>query len=123
MRPSWLSPANASALSLVSGGTISDSYVAGTDVIIASLTTSGTLAPGASPGIFSVAGDHTLAANSTLTVEMGGTTPGTEHDQLSVTGSVEIGTNVTLNLVAFGGFVPGAGQSFTLISRGDGGGR
>ena len=117
-----ISPAHASALKLISGGIISDSDAAGTDVVIASLTTSGNLAPGASPGIFSVTGDHTLAANSIFTVEIGGTTPGTQHDQLSVSGSMEIGTNVTLNLVSFGGFVPGVGQSFTIISRGDGGG-
>jgi Abnormal spindle-like microcephaly-assoc'd, ASPM-SPD-2-Hydin/Immunoglobulin domain/HYR domain/Fn3 associated len=113
---------NTAALTLVSGGGIGDTYSAGADVTIGSLTTSGNLAPGASPGIFTVLGDHTLAANSTFTVEIGGPMPGTQHDQLSISGSMEIGTNVTLNLVSFGGFVPGAGQSFTIISRGDGGG-
>ena len=118
-----ISPASAAALTLVSGGAIGDSYNGAVDVTVASLTTIGNLAPGASPGIFIVAGDHTLAANSAFTVEIGGATPGTQHDQLSVGGSMEIGTNVTLNLVGFGGFVPSAGQNFTIISRGDGGGR
>src|SRR6185503_4237526 len=62
-----ISPIGAAALSLVSGGNIRDTYNGGTDVAVASLTTRGNLSPGASPGLFSVAGNETLAANSTFT--------------------------------------------------------
>ena len=117
-----ISPANAGALNLVTGGSIRDTYAGVPDVTIASLTTSGNLSPGASPGLFSVVGNHTLADNSTFTVEIGGTVPGTGYDQLSATGNVDIGANVTLSAVSFGGFTPAAGNTFTIISRAGGSG-
>ncbi len=80
-----------------------------------------TLAPGASPGILNV-GDTVLSNDSAFEVEIGGTSPGnlaTNHDQLNVTGTVTIGTNVTLSALAFNGFLPVNGNTFALI-RNDG---
>ena len=40
-----------------------------------------------------------LLAPGNLDIEINGTTPGTEHDQIDVTGTVTIGTGATLNLI------------------------
>ncbi len=92
----------------------------GVGTIIADVTNHGTLAPGNSPGILTVAGDFEFADNSTFLVEIGGTTPGsadTEHDQLDVNGGVTIGANVTLNTSSFNGYVPTAGDAITIIDN------
>ncbi len=79
----------------------------------------GTIAPGDSPGILNT-GSVSFASNASFAVQIGGTTAGdgsNHYDQLNVTGTVMIGSNVTLNLSALGGFVPAVGQSFTIISN------
>ncbi|MBL9142692.1 MAG: tail fiber protein [Verrucomicrobiaceae bacterium] len=115
---SAVSPAGAAAMNLISGGTISDTNTSGTDITIASLTTTGNLVSvGSTPGIFTVTGNHAFAASSYFSITLGGTTPGTQHGQLSATGSVNLGASTTLALGASGGFTPSIGQVFTIISR------
>ena len=78
-----------------------------------------TLAPGASPGI-TTTGNLNLGAGSTFSAEIGGTSPGTGagfHDQTRVTGTVTIAPTATLTTLAFGGFVPTGGTTFTLIDN------
>jgi len=48
----------------------------------------GTIRPGNSPGILTVNGDLALNNTSILDLEIGGTIPGTEHDQIVVTGAL-----------------------------------
>lgn len=71
----------------------------------------GTLAPGTSPGILTV-GSLNLEAGSATNLEVNGTTPGTEHDQLQVTGNATLGGDLNL---AFAGADPVNGQSYTFI--------
>src|SRR3546814_17642781 len=78
-----------------------------------SVASGGSLAPGNSPGRLST-GDLTLAAGSTLTVEIDGTAAGTEYDQIAVTGSVDV-TGATLATTF--GFTSVAGDSFVLIAN------
>src|SRR3546814_4561845 len=78
-----------------------------------SVASGGSLAPGNSPGRLST-GDLTLAAGSTLTVEIDGTAAGTEYDQIAVTGSVDV-TGSTLATTF--GFTSVAGDSFVLIAN------
>lgn len=68
-----------------SGSTLSGTGSAG-DVTVAS---GGTLAPGSSPGVFDTA-NLLLQAGSTLGIEIDGTTPGTGHDQVNITGSATL---------------------------------
>jgi T5SS/PEP-CTERM-associated repeat protein len=58
-------------------------------------------------------GDVTLGTSSILRMELGGTIPGAEHDQLDVLGNVTLGG--TLNVVLTAGFAPQDGDLFTLM--------
>lgn len=53
------------------------------------------LSPGFSPGIINIAGDATFNDGVVL-FEVGGLTPGTEHDQINVGGNLTIGTNAMI---------------------------
>jgi len=74
----------------------------------------GTVAPGTSPGILNT-GNVSFDSTSTFAVEIGGDTPGTNHDQLKVTGTVSLG-NATLSLTPLS-FTPSAGQAFVIINN------
>ena len=100
----------ASPVTVNSGGTLGGTGTVGNTVTVNS---GGTIAPGTSPGILNT-GTLTLTAGSTLTVEINGTTVGTQYDQVNVTGGVTLG-NATLNVVL--GFTPSAGQTFTIIAN------
>lgn len=80
-----------------------------------SLDAGSTIAPGASPGIIST-GDLTFVSGSVYEFEIGGTTVGTEYDQIDVTGTVDLGGG-TLQVIQYNGFVPTAGQTFTIINN------
>jgi len=104
----------------ISGGDIQDN-VSGADVTAPSVTFDGNVTPGPNPGVFFIEGDVTFAANSTFTVEIGGTTPGTtanNHDQLRAnSGSVVIDTSTTLTPLdfnSFGATIVGS-ETFTII--------
>jgi hypothetical protein len=108
---------------ILAGGVINDG--AGTDLTAPSVTLDGNVSPGQSPGVLNVAGNATFAGGHTFTVQIGGTTPGTaitNHDQLDATGSVTIGSNVSLATASFNSFVPAAGQQFEIINRTGGSG-
>ncbi|MDC0936664.1 hypothetical protein OAS39_10285, partial [Pirellulales bacterium] len=51
--------------------------------------------------------------SNTLFIELGGTTPGTQYDLLTIAGDVTI--NGLLDVTALGGFVPAIGNDFELI--------
>jgi Tol biopolymer transport system component len=74
--------------------------------------TGGVIAPGHSPGCIT-SGNLSLAG--TYTAQLGGTTACTGYDQLQVTGSVTVGGTLASSLV--NGFVPVAGNSFTVIDN------
>ncbi|EMI16807.1 hypothetical protein RMSM_06269, partial [Rhodopirellula maiorica SM1] len=104
----------------ITGSTISDN--AGTDITAPTVNLIGDVSPGQSPGILTVVGDFTFANNDIYTVEIGGIAPGdasNNHDQVNVTGTVTISSNVTLITGTFNGFSPSPGNSFTII-RNDG---
>jgi T5SS/PEP-CTERM-associated repeat protein len=73
----------------------------------------GTFSPGLSPTVIS-AGDVSYAG--TLEIELGGTTPGTEHDQINHSGTATLGGILDLSLI--NGFIPGAGDSFDILDWG-----
>jgi hypothetical protein len=78
--------------------------------------------PGSSPGLELFGGNVFLGALSTLTIELSGDTPGSEHDKLDIAGLVSLGGTldvVLINQPGGGGlFIPSAGQSFDILDFG-----
>lgn len=94
------------------GGTLGGTGFVG----VTTSNSGGTIAPGLAGGTGVL---HTAALNmdpgSTFSVDVNGTTPGSQYDQLAVTGIVTIvsGANLAVNL----GFIPAIGDSFTIINN------
>jgi hypothetical protein len=86
----------------------------GSGTIEANLTNAGTLSPGSSPGTITVDGDFTQESTGTLAIELGGTTPGTQYDQLVVTGAAAL--DGTLDVSVIDEFSPSLGESFTILT-------
>lgn len=78
--------------------------------------TGGVVRPGSSPGRFSLAGNYTQGPNGVLAVEIGGRTPGSEFDQVALTGTANL--NGTLQVSLANGFVPQPGDSFPVLTMG-----
>lgn len=60
-------------------------------------------------------GNTSFAANSGYTFQIGGTTAGTQHDQIQVTGTVTIDSTATLTTVVANSFVVGATDTFAVL--------
>ncbi len=99
----------ASALTVNANG-----QVYGDGTLEGPVVNSGEIHPGLSPGALTVEGDYTQNADGTLMIELGGTAPGTEHDQLIVTGNASL--NGTLDIVLVNGFVPTPGDTFEIMT-------
>ena len=67
--------------------------------------------PGTSPGQITIGGPYTQTGN--LIVELNGTTPGTQYDQVVAQGAVTVGGTLTVAL----GFVPANGTVFRIIDK------
>ena len=76
----------------------------------------GVLSPGNSPAITVYGGDLVLGSTATLHIELGGATPGTEHDQVQVGGTAYLDGILAVSLID--SFVPSGGQSFTILTYG-----
>ena len=77
---------------------------------------SGAVAPGNSPGILTFNNDLTLNLGSTFKAEINGRTPGSEYDQLVVTGAVNL-SNATLSTSSGVNLAPVFVTGITLISN------
>jgi Secretion system C-terminal sorting domain len=62
----------------------------------------------------SISASSDFTNNSTLTVNIGGTTLGTDYDQLNITGVATL-TGSTLNVAFVNGYSPSAGATFTVL--------
>ncbi|WP_205514571.1 T9SS type A sorting domain-containing protein [Longitalea arenae] len=93
---------------LINNGTIKGAGA----IVNANFTNTGILAPGNSLGILSVTGN--LINQGVLQAEIGGTTAGTQYDQLAVSGAVTVGGTLTVSTI--NGFTLAAGQTFTFIT-------
>ena len=72
----------------------------------------GTLSPGASPGDFST-GDLTIAGPGALRIEIGGTSAGTQYDQVVTAGTVTLAGALEGSLI--NGFTPAVNDIFFII--------
>lgn len=73
------------------------------------LTSAATVTPGGNPGILNIAGNYNQG-NGELSIEIEGTTPGSGHDRLAITGTATL--SGTLSATEINGFNP---QTFTSI--------
>jgi len=80
-----------------------------------SLSSQSVIAPGNSPGIINT-GDLVLVSGSAYEFELGGTTVGSQYDQINVTGTVDLGGG-TLSVILWNSFKPSVGQTFTIINN------
>jgi hypothetical protein len=98
------------------GGTVSfaGGVLTGTGTIGGNVSHSGaTVAPGASPGVITVSNNYTQTSGGTLAVEIAGSTPGAQYDQLKVGGVATLGG--TLDVRLQNGFTPPLGSSFSVV--------
>ena len=91
----------------------STGIVSGAGTILGTVS-GGSVRPGASPGILTASNLNTTPAGSTVQIELGGTTPGTAHDKVTVSGQATLGGTLELSLV--NGFAPTNGDTFTILS-------
>ena len=98
------------------GGTI-DCLVgtcSGNGTVGGNLNNSGaTVAPGDSPGILTVDGNYTQNAGGTLALEIGGLTPGEQHDKLVVMGTADLNGTVAVELIS--SFSPTTNDEFDVL--------
>ena len=62
----------------------------GTQTVNGNLTSAGHVSPGNSPGIITVNGNYMQMSSGVLDIEVAGVLPGTQHDQLVVTGTASL---------------------------------
>lgn len=92
----------------------STTTLAGKGTITGDVTSAGTIAPTGSPtGLLTINGNLTDNAGSKTNMQLGGTTPATQYDQLHVGGALAFGGTLTVSLV--NSFTPTANQSFDLL--------
>jgi hypothetical protein len=108
-----LSGGNLSTTTLINiqGGALS-----GTGTITGNVQNAGTVAPGLSPGVLNITGNYTQLASGTLAIEIGGTTVGSQHDQLNVTGTATLAG--TLSTTLTGGYNPGFNDAIVVLTYG-----
>ncbi len=74
----------------------------------------GGVRPGGSAGILSILGDYEQLPGGALTIEIGGESAGTEHDQLQVASNAVLSGTFALSLI--NGFFPGLQDDFTVLT-------
>ena len=107
---------------IFTGGDLGLSGFGGTGTVGAVFVVSGIISAGTltSPtGVLNISAGLTMSPNGAYGCKISGTSPGANgHDQLNVTGSVELG-NARFVPVPWNNFVPSAGETF-LVLRNDG---
>ena len=100
-----------STVNIASGGLLK-----GSGTLNGSVNNSGTVAPGTSPGVLTIAGNYTQSSSGLLQLELGGLAPGGGHDQLIVTGNAVL--DGALQVLQFGSFAPGLLDKFQVLTVG-----
>lgn len=93
------------------GGSLS-----GPGTITANVSTAGQVNPGVSAGVLNVTGNYTQTAAGSLNMEIGGLTAGSQHDQLTISGTATLAG--ILNLTRINNFTPSLGNTFVIVAYG-----
>jgi hypothetical protein len=88
----------------------------GSGTVSGNITNGGQVIPGGTgaAGTLAINGDYTQMAAGSLNVELGGTTPGSQYDQLDVSGTATLGG--TLNVATIGSFSPAFGNTLQVMT-------
>ncbi|MCM2308833.1 MAG: filamentous hemagglutinin N-terminal domain-containing protein, partial [Sulfuritalea sp.] len=87
------------------------------DLGAGTLTNNGTISPGVGAGntaILSITGNLLLGGSSVVEADIGGTTAGSQYDQIGLSGNLTLGGDIRYQAV--GGYTGGSGNSFALIN-------
>jgi len=76
--------------------------------------TGGTVAPGGAPGVLNIDGDYNQGPGTTLAIDIDGTTPGTGHDVLAITGDAVVAGEVDLTFLA--GYTLAVDDTFVVLT-------
>lgn len=104
-------------MSVRGGGILSGSGTVAADVLVEG----GSVNPGASPGVLNIDGDYTQRSSGVYTVELEGTTVGTEHDQIAIDGKAQLAG--FLNIELLDGYRPDTGTdtaSYVILTATEG---
>ena len=112
----WDDVTNTGALFRVSAGssaTFFGTYAGGSISGTGDVYFESDITPGSSPAEITVGGDVNFGPVATLYIELGGTSPGTQHDKVVVGGALALGGTLDVNLI--NSFTPQAGNSFDIF--------
>jgi len=84
------------------------------DVSAAVFTNFGSIGPGTSAGALDFIGDFVTSPTSAIVIELAGTDPGLQYDQLNITGTASYGGAMHVRLE--NGFMPDPGDTFHVIT-------
>jgi hypothetical protein len=105
---------NAGLVSVADALFIDQGTVRGNGNILGNVQNGGLILPGNSLGALHISGNYSQTSAGKLLIELAGTTPGTQYDQLLITGGATL--DGTLQVSLLNGFVPSAGDSFDLLT-------
>ena len=107
---------NGGALATTTTLNISGGSLSGFGNITGDVVNGGHVSPGFSTGMLNIAGNYTQNATASFDVEIGGLTPGSEHDQINLNGTGNATLDGELNVSLIPPFSPQAGDSFTILT-------
>jgi hypothetical protein len=101
------------------GGTIDiqEGTVSGSGTVGGNLNnSSGTVAPGNSPGILTIDGNYTQDSSGIMEMEIGGLVAGLEHDKIIITGAANLAGTLDVSLI--NSYSPNNGDTFDILDFG-----
>jgi len=103
----------ASGVLKIQGGSLS-----GAGIVTATVAITGQVNPGGvgASGVITITGNYAQAPAGTLNIELGGLTAGTQYDQLKISSTATLSGTLDVSLI--GGFAPGSGNSFQVMTYG-----
>jgi uncharacterized repeat protein (TIGR01451 family) len=99
-----------SALPIVFNGGL----LKGNGVLTGNVTNAATVAPGLSPGALTIIGNYTQTGSGTLQIELAGTTPTSQYDQLLVSGTATLDGTLDVTLIGF--YIPSGGDTYDVLT-------
>jgi len=105
---------NGGSLESNSAININGGRLEGNGTVTGTVINAGEVSPGLSPGSIDIVGAYQQAAGGRYAVELGGLTPATQFDRLTVANAATLGGTLAVSLV--NGFTPTIGDSFEVMT-------